>query len=306
MSNRIDPQPTTHDALDPALATHHASPITHHSSLAVSTWSLHRALGPVYPGVTPAGDRPARFPYGAGSLTLLDAPAAVAALGARDLEICHFHFPRTDVDYLAALRERLAAAGVRLLTLLIDAGDISAADPAAWAGDLAALRGWIDVAAAAGARQVRVVAGEASPDDAAAIQRSVAGLAALAAYGRGRGVGVITENWRPLASRPAALLTILDGLAGQVGLCVDFGNLAEPTKYADLAALLPRATTIHAKARATAPGQMDEADFHRCLNLARASGYDGPYVLIFDGAGDERAGLARLGDLVRGHLADGN
>lgn len=299
MSDRSDPRPTKHDAPRTARAPHQAS-------LAVSTWSLHRALGPVYPGVTPAGDRSAHFPYGTGGLTLLDVPAVVAALGACDLEICHFHVPRTDAAYLASLRAAAMAAGVSLLTLLIDAGDISAADPVVRAGDLAALRGWIDVAATVGVRQVRVVAGEAAPDDAAAMQRSIAGLAALAAYGRGRGVGVITENWRPLASRPTTLLTILDGLAGQVGLCVDFGNLAEPTKYADLAALLPRATTIHAKARAMAPGQLDEADFHHCLDLTRASGYDGPCVLIFDGAGDERAGLARLGDLVRGRLADGN
>jgi sugar phosphate isomerase/epimerase len=272
-------------------------------TLAVSTWSLHRALGPVYAGLDMASERPANFPYGDGGLTLLDVPRAVAALGVNDLEICHFHLPRTDAAYLAALRDAAAAAGVRLLTLLVDAGDISTADPAARERDLAALRDWIDVAATLGARQVRIVAGEAAPDDTAAVQRSIAGLATLAAHGRARGVGVITENWRPLATRAATLLAILDGLDGQVGLCVDFGNLPEPTKQADLAALLPRATTIHAKARATASGQPDDADFRRCLDLARASGYDGPYVLIFDGDGDERAGLTRLGDLLRRHLA---
>jgi hypothetical protein len=47
---------------------------------------------------------------------------------------------------------------------------------------------------------------------------------------------------------------------------------------------------------------MDEADFGHCLDLTRATGFDGAYVLIFDSAGDERAGLAQLADMVRPYL----
>ena len=98
-------------------------------TLSVSTWSLHRALGATYPSLDLSdGAREARYPYGAGDLTLLDAPAVVAPLGIANLEIVHFHFPRTDPDYLAALRARLDAAGVAPATLLIDAGDLTAAD----------------------------------------------------------------------------------------------------------------------------------------------------------------------------------
>jgi sugar phosphate isomerase/epimerase len=272
-------------------------------TLSVSTWSLHRTLGATYPALElTSGERTAAYPYGAGSMTLLDVPAVAAALGLPNLEIVHFHLPRTDAAYLAELRERLDAAGVALATLLLDAGDITAADAAARARDVARLKDWIDVAAALGARRVRVIAGDAAPGDVEAVARSIAGLHELAEYAAGCGVRVITENWRQLALAPEALVTILDGLDGQVGLCADFGNYRGAGKYADLQRILPRAETIHAKADYPAAGQPNAADFHRCLNLAREAGFAGEYVLIFDGPGDERASLAQLSQLVQPYL----
>src|SRR5690349_4620808 len=111
--------------------------------LSISTWSLHRTLGPVYRTLeTAPGERPAETPYGAGALELVDAPAYVAEMGIHNLEICHFHFPRTDAAYCDLLRHRLATAGVRLATLLVDAGDIASADEEARARDVRRIMGW--------------------------------------------------------------------------------------------------------------------------------------------------------------------
>jgi sugar phosphate isomerase/epimerase len=272
--------------------------------LAISSWSLHHLLGPTYPGLDLTnGPRSAAYPYGEGALTLLDLPAAVAAHGIRNLEICHFHFPRTDDAYLRELRGCLAAAGVTMLTLLIDEGDISAADGEARLRDLARIRGWIDVAAGLGARQARVIAGQAQPDDAEAAQRSAEGLMALSAYGAERSVRIITENWLALTMRPETLLAILDRVGEAVGLCADFGNYKGPGKYEALRMILPRATSTHAKADFPSPGRMDEADFRRCLDLARAAGFDGPHVLIFENPGDEWASIEQMIGVVRLYLA---
>ena len=273
--------------------------------LAVSSWSLRHTLGPVYPGLalTP-GEREPDRKFGPGALALLDLPAAARAAGIGALDLCHFHFPRTDDAYLRELRDRLAAADAQVLSLLVDEGDISAADPADRERDLAAIRAWIDIAARLGARYARVIAGErpAAPGD-GAIQRSAAGLAALARYAGSRGVGLLTENWRPLALSPGDLLAVLDAAGGAVGLCADFGNYKGPGKYDALRAILPRATTIHAHA-ATAwlrPDATDAGDLRRCLDLARETGFAGPYVLILDsdGPGDEWAGIARMATIVR-------
>ena len=271
--------------------------------LAVSTWSLHRELGPMYPDVALGNGNAPDMRYGAGRMTLLDAPAAVAGMGIRHLEVCHFHFAGVDAGYLADLRQRFRDAGVEFLTLLIDTGDITAADPERRERDMAHIRRWIEIAAYTAARQVRVIAGDAEPDpEGEAVRRSAEGLSALAEYARSLGVGVITENWHALASRPEPLLDILDRTGERVGLCADFGNYAGPTKYGDLASILPRADTIHAKAEYPEAGRMDAEDFGRCLDLSREAGFDGQYVLIFEGPGEEIPSLRQMAEVVQPYL----
>ena len=67
---------------------------------------------------------------GQGDLTLLELPEQLAARGIGLLEICHFHFPRLDDDYISQLRQALADSGVELFSVLIDAGDIAHPDEA--------------------------------------------------------------------------------------------------------------------------------------------------------------------------------
>ncbi len=274
-------------------------------TLALSSWSVRHTLGSMYPGLalTP-GERVANDRFGVGSLTLLDLPDAAHAAGIDQLDVCHFHFPRTDDAYLQAFHDRMAAAGVRLLTLLVDEGDVSAPDLAVRERDLAHIRGWIDIAARLGARYVRVPAGEqeAGPDD-DAVRHSAEDLSALARYALEQSVGLLTENWRPLAMAHDSLLAILDASDGTVGLVADFGNYKGPEKYGVLRAILPRATTIHAHAMAAwvRPGATDGGDLRRCLDLARSARFAGPYVLIYDGDGkaDEWPGIARMAAIVR-------
>lgn len=269
--------------------------------LAVSTWSLHRELGPMYPNVALATESEPDTTYGQGSISLLDAPQVVADMGIRNLEICHFHFPRVDSEYISELRGRLAQAGVQFLTLLVDTGDITAKDPAVRERDMAHIKRWIDIASQAGARQVRVIAGDAQPDS-ESVQLSIEGLSEVQRYADSLGIRVITENWHQLAMSPPALLDVLDGLNGSVGLCADFGNYSGPTKYQDLAAILPRADTIHAKGDFPQAGVLEREDYERCLNLSREAGFSGQYVLIFDGPGEERPSLEKLASVVQTYL----
>jgi sugar phosphate isomerase/epimerase len=272
--------------------------------LSISTWSLHRTLGPVYPAFDAfTEERAAETPYGAGTLDLLDAPAYVAAMGIHTLEICHFHFPRTDAAYCDLLRHRLAAAGVRLATLLIDDGDIASSDGEARERDIRHIAGWIDVARQVGAARARVSAGKTAADAAGrAVSASIDALTTLVEYARPRGIAIITENWQALAARPRPLLTIVDGLRGVVGLCADFGNYPAETREQDLRAILPHAVTVHAKAEWAAPGVVDATGFTRCLDLTREAGFRGAYVLIFNDPGDERTGILRLAELTQPYL----
>jgi sugar phosphate isomerase/epimerase len=273
-----------------------------------SSWSLHRTLGQsMYQWPDLAG-KPVLEGDGRGEIALLELPAQLALRGIGMLEICHFHFPRLDDGYINELRQALSENGIELFSILIDAGDIAHPDPGQRQREIGWIHAWMQIAARCGARCVRVIAGDAEPGaagdwrDQEAVQISAEGLRHLAGVGRQLGLRVITENFRALGGRAGALNAILDLCEGAVGLCVDFGNFKGPDKYDELAALMPRATSVHAKADFRKELQMDRTDFDRCLQLARDAAFAGPYSLIFSSPGDEWEGVAKTQEVVEAWL----
>jgi sugar phosphate isomerase/epimerase len=247
--------------------------------LAISTWSLDGLLQSGVP--------------------LLDIPAQLAQHEITTLELCHFHLPTAEPDYLHALREALRAAGVELYRLLIDMGDITAPDSSQRAADVQAIEGWIDSAAALGAGGVRIAAGR-QPATPEVVEQSAGQLRAFARRAAGHGLRTHTENWHKTAQEPAALLAILDQCDGQVELCADIGN-AEATadKYATLAQLLPRASSIHFKARYAADGSIAADDLQRCFELIEQAQFDGVITLIYESKREEWAGVDQLRDALQ-------
>jgi sugar phosphate isomerase/epimerase len=247
--------------------------------IAVSTWSLHRLLGTVYPHdlATPEIG-PETLTYGAGDESLLGLPSVLANHGYHRLEIVSFHLRSRDPIYLGELRDQLRVSNVRLQTLLIDAGDIS--HPEHGARDQAWIAGWIEIANELGAENARIIAGKQKPTR-DALDRSVKALSALADGNAGSPVRLVTENWFDLLSEPAHVHYVLDKLEGRVGLLGDFGNWGGTSKYADLKSIFSRAELCHAKA-SFIDGDLDEADYGACVTLAEEAGYKGPYTLIFD------------------------
>ncbi|HEX6971478.1 MAG TPA: TIM barrel protein, partial [Limnochordia bacterium] len=241
------------------------------SLLSVTTWSLHRNLGPLrHVRRGEDGRLVSAIQPQPETISLLDLPQRLAALGFEAVDVCHFHFPRTDPDYLAALRDACAAASIQFFSLLIDAGDITHPDPAVRADDLGFIRRWIDVAAACDARCARVIAGDAPPDDAAARTLAIEQLRDLTAYGKARGVQVLTENFHRLASTAANVHALLDGVPG-LGLVADFGNFRGADRDDALASILPRASSVHAKIDVAADGTWEVARFERHMEMARAA-----------------------------------
>lgn len=268
--------------------------------IAVSTWSLHRFLGTIYPhdpatdAIGEADDR-----FGEGEESLLGLPSVLANHGYDRLEIVSFHLRSRDPVYLGELRDQLHVSGVTLQTLLIDAGDMT--DPEHGVRDTAWIAGWIDVANALGAENARIIAGKQKPSP-ETISRSVAGFRELLKRNAGSPVKLVTENWFDLLSTPDAVHEVLDRLEGEIGLLADLGNWTGPDKYDGLKSIFPRATLCHAKA-SFASGQMDEADYGLCVGTAEEAGYAGPYTLIFDADHPgEWTGLAEERDFILSRL----
>ena len=215
-------------------------------------------------------------------LPLLELPAALKEQGIETLELCHFHLPSTDPDYLAALRASLDAAGVQLFSLLIDTGDVAALESEARAQDVAEIQHYLRVATALGAERVRISAGR-QPATAGALSRSAAQLTRFVSEAAAQGLKVSTENWQLTAQQPEDVLSLLAACPAELGLCADTGNAeATPDKYRTLTLLLPHATSVHFKALRHAKG-IDRNDMRRCLKLMREAAFSGPLSLIYDG-----------------------
>ncbi len=258
-------------------------PNTLNPRLGVSTWSLNKAITAGTP--------------------LLDIPAQVAAHGLGKLEVCHFHLPSTDDDYVARFRAALDSAGVEFYTLLIDEGDITHPDPTERKKALAMINGWIEVAAECGAKRVRVIGGQAEPSE-SALHLSEAGFRKILTQADDHGIEVVTENWHHLLDSPAAVRTLLERLDNCVGLKLDFGNWPSGRKHQDLPLIADLAVCTHAKAQFPAPGQMDTEDFKRCLDLCTEAGFSGPHILIFSDPGDEWESLDQMRDIALPYVTD--
>lgn len=251
--------------------------------LSLTSWSVHHSLTD-------------------GSLTLLDLPARMREEGLGTLEICHFHFPSTDDDYIASLKSALAAANVESFSILIDTGDISSTDPEQRAKDLQTVKNWIDVASKLGSQVVRVVAGNSDPNDQEALKRSIAGLEEAADYAKEKGVKVLTENFMASASTVENCNAILDALDGKVGLCADIGNFPSDIRVASFSAVVGRASVVHTKASYSEAGELNTEQLRACLQASVDAGFDGPYTLVYDRDGNSWPRLAELKAVVSDYL----
>ncbi|MYI41081.1 MAG: sugar phosphate isomerase/epimerase [Chloroflexi bacterium] len=269
--------------------------------LAISSWTVHGALGAPWYEPDADGRMVNRAESQPAELSLLDLPAFIADEGIKLLEICNFHLPSLEDSYLARLRANIEAAGGTLVNLLVDTGNLSAADNAIWRRDIEAAKRWQDIAVKLGARGVRLDCGTDAPSP-AAIQRSCDSLRELADYGAGLGLHTSTENWRATSVESENLLQILDGVGRPLRLCVDFGNAAKTAdKYATLLALLPRATSLHCKGIFNG-NALDVAEFKQALALVRAADFRGHIALICDGTEDEWRKALALKDHVEREL----
>jgi sugar phosphate isomerase/epimerase len=267
--------------------------------LSVSTWALHPLIGTVAPGrppsANPSGDTDSRMmETREGTLDLLDVPAQLVNHGFRTMELCHFHLPTREPSYLAQLRAAREAAGIELWSLLIDDGDLNHREFGD--ADCEWIRGWIDTAAALGAKRARVIAGK-QPATTENVSKSIAQLRRLADYAHSQDVRLMTENWFATLSTPAEVHRVFEELGNTIGLCLDSGNWSGPDKYANLAAIATYAESCHAKC-AFQDGRPDSGDYTRCLELTRDAGFSGPYTLVHGEPGDVWGSLGAQRALV--------
>jgi sugar phosphate isomerase/epimerase len=250
------------------------------TQFAVSSWSLD--------GLLQAG------------LPLLELPQQLKEHDISLLELCHFHLPSIEPEYLQTFKEALQQAGVKLSSLLIDTGDIASPDDLKRNNDIQAIKGWVDIAAILGAERVRIVAGNQTPTP-EVVKRSCQHLADLLRYAKAKSVKASTENWQKTSLEAEVVLELLQNNP-ELGLCADIGN-AEQTKdkYATLKKLLPRATSVHFKARYE-NGGIETNDLQTCMRLVNEAKFSGVMTMIYESKQNEWEGVVQLRDAVKRFL----
>lgn len=274
------------------------------SYLSISTWSLHRELGPLHWNFWDDEKKQIQVQTEnqPETIKLVDLPTILNSKGFGAAEICHFHFQSTERDYLEQLKSAFEKADIEFHTLLIDYGDIATSDETRRHADIDFIKKWIEIASIAGAKRVRVIAGDAGSEDHEALERSSKSLNKLAEFAHTYGVRVITENFRALTSKAENCIYLAEHSNGKIGLITDFGNFSGDTKYEDLEKILPYSDSVHAKADFDDHGTPDEEEFKKCLDLLPIVNYDGPITLIYDGPGDMWAGIDRVRKIVDSYL----
>ncbi|MDQ0207311.1 sugar phosphate isomerase/epimerase family protein [Alkalicoccobacillus murimartini] len=271
--------------------------------VSLTSWSLNRLLGPLYWSKwnqqkkdieTFIDEQPEIH-------SLLDLPALLAEKGFQAMEIIHPHVPSTDTEYLKKLHKATQKAGIRFYNLLIDYGDITNEDPVRRKRDMDFIKSWIDIASKVGAENVRVIGGDAKPDDKKALQLAALQLMELCAYAKKKGVGVLTENFHSLTSTSENCLFLYEQ-TDITGLISDFGNFSGPSKFQSLSETIPNSTSIHVKALSNKDGSINKSELLQCLDLVEQANYDGPLTIVYDGPNDMWQGIEEVKEIVQRYI----
>ena len=277
--------------------------------IAVSSWSLHRHL-------PRAGSR--RDESGVklvGQVEPTEEPISVTQFpriikehyGISNVELCQMHILSQEAEYLADVKAAVEEAGVSVLNVPIDVGNISLENTEWRAEDLEEIKTWIDVAEYLGSPCVRVNSGHPSgavfgPADVSGFDLSVtiASYRELANYCQSKDMALLLENHGGISADPRNIIRLIEGVNSPAfGLCPDFGGFGDEVRYEGLEMMFPHAAMVHAKTYDfNDVGEQDRFDFSHCMDIMKASGYSGPISIEFEGQGDEYQGIGLTRALI--------
>lgn len=233
-------------------------------------------------------------------LSLVDFPRFVREeFDVKYVELSQQHFDSWDSQYLNKIRQSLDKAGVSVINVPVDLGDISNPADHERQHDLKLLELWIDIAAYLGSSAVRVNTGR--HQDEAGFGRVVGSLRQLADYSAERDIVLVLENHGGISSDPASIKRLFEEVGRpNFRSCPDFGNFAEEKRLEGLRVISQYAFLAHAKTYDFLPnGEFTAFDFEACMRVLRESGFDGVLSVEFEGKGDQVFGVKKSIELIR-------
>ena len=225
-----------------------------------------------------------------GDLTLLTAPKFIAdQLGLHNVEVWNAQFADTSIDYCKQVKAAAAAVGSKIINIQVDLGpldNLSDPDAAKRAASLAALKLWVDRAAAVGAPTMRANTGDGT-EAAWDVNRTADSFRQLAQYGKSIGVKVLIENHIGYSANIDKVVQLVKAVNDpNCRVICDWGNtpangtLAE--KIAALSKLFPYLQLVSAKELDfDAQNHHFSYDIVPIIKATEASGFKGMYSIEF-------------------------
>lgn len=266
-------------SLLPALAGQ-AQPAKYEFDISLAFWSLHRTVG-AKEGQVPALDVPklAKDEFGIGGVELVNNMLA-----------------STEKAYLDEFAKNAAAAGVKILLIMVDGqGDVGSRSENVRGRCVENHKKWIDIAADFGCHSIRMNWAGAPKDfltNAEELQkfidRSVPGFRALCEYGDTKNINVLLENhWGP-SSYPDIVEKLVPAIGHpRFGMLPDFGNFPdEVERYDAIDRIMKFAKAVSAKCYDfdDITGDETKLDFARIMEtVCGKHGYSGFIGIEYEG-----------------------
>ena len=279
----------------------------------ITSWSLHRHLPLAGTHRDESGvKRPTQMAHLGRTIdikepiSITDFPRIIKErYSINKIELCEEHLLSQEPEYLAEVKGALEEAGVSVVNMPIDVGNISLENPDWRAEDIAEIKTWIDAAEYLGSPCARVNSGRPQDIEHFDLQITINSYKELAAYCASKGMTLLLENHGGISADPRNIIKLVEGVASPAfKLCPDFGGFEDEVRYKGLKMMFPHAAMVHAKTfDFNEVGEQDRYDFGRCMEIAKASGYDGPISIEFEGPkGDEYEGIALTKALIERYL----
>lgn len=168
------------------------------------------------------------------------------------------------------------------------------------------VRRWVDVAAKMGAPVLRIFDGKGAPgsSERETLDRIVASIKAVVAYGKEKGVMLVLQNHNEFIKSAEQVLYVREQVgSGWFGLNVDIGSLPQGDPYEQIAKLAPYAYTWQIKENVSRNGKEEKTDLKKIVQILRESGYRGYIPLETLGPGDPKEKITKFLAEVREALA---
>ena len=244
--------------------------------------------------------------FRSGEVKLLDYPKlSKDEFGLGIVELNSPFFESTDDDYLARLKANADEAGVKMVHISVDGqGNLAATDEDERKQAVANHAEWLEIARDLGCGSIRGNAGGSDAAPEAEIHACVRSFKELAALGEKAGVKFVMENHGGLSRNSGPMAQVMKEVNSPwVGTCPDFNNFAADTRYAALEEVAPWAVVVHAKMlEFDETGEEANIDIGRCVNIFKDAGYDGYYLIEYEGPTDDHEGVLKSKALLEKYL----